>query len=149
MSYRILLVDPDLATAAAHEHALSAAGYRTASVTSFEEATRQIAAACPDLLVTAIRLKAFNGLHLVLRVRIDHPDIPVIVAGSAADHTPDIGRFGARFVSTPVDRGALVSLARQLLAGRAPQDAMGNRRWPRKSAQLPAVVLDRSADVVD
>src|SRR3954453_15583959 len=103
MSYRILLVDPCAATTAAAEHALVGAGYRAAAVTTFDQALRQVALDCPDVLISAIRLAAFNGLHLVIRLRVDHAQLPVIITGHLSDVTSDAARYGARFVQTPID----------------------------------------------
>ena len=50
---------------------LEAAGYRVRSARSFDEAKTLLAAECPDLLITDLRLGQYNGLHLVLRTRND------------------------------------------------------------------------------
>lgn len=149
MSHRILLVDPDLTAIAATEQALVSAGYRVAAVSAFDQAARQISLDCPDLLMTALRLEAFNGLHLLLRLRADHPDLPVIIAGDLGDFSSDISRYGARFVANPVDRASLLKMVSELLAGRAPHDPRSERVWPRRAADLPATVLQTSARVVE
>src|SRR5438477_13185500 len=99
MSYRILLVDPNRTTQSISASALARADYRVAAVTTFEQAKQQLALDCPDLLITAIRLGAFNGLQLLLRVRIECGDLPVIVTGAPTDFTPDIDRYGGRFTA--------------------------------------------------
>jgi len=120
MSFRILLVDPDTSAATASEEALVRAGYRVAPVTTFEEAMRQMSLHCPDLLVTKVRLGEFNGLHLLLRCRAEHPDVPVIVVGSSADRTSDITSFDAEFLTSPVDPASFVNLVASLLSARTP-----------------------------
>jgi len=149
MSHRILLVDPCAASLAAAERALVSAGYRAATVTTFDQALRQVALDCPDLLVTAIRLAAFNGLHLVIRLRVDHADLPVIVTGHITDFTNDAARYGARFLQSPLDPAALVQSVEQMLAGREPLDPNSDRRWPRRAAGLPATVRNTTAHVVE
>jgi DNA-binding response OmpR family regulator len=149
MSFRILLVDPDLTAAAAAEQALVKSGYRVAPVSTFEEATRQIALDYPDMLVTAVRLGAFNGVHLLLRCREDHPDVPVIIMGSMADHSSDIARFGACFVPTPLDERFFLETVGTLLANRTPLSPGSARRWPRKRTELLALVSHNSARVVE
>jgi DNA-binding response OmpR family regulator len=149
MSYRILVVDPNIATTAAAEQALTCAGYRAAAVSTFEQAMRQVALDCPDLLVSAIRLAAFNGLHLVIRLRSQYSDLPAIITGHITDFTPDASRFGARFLATPVDPALLVQNVTELLDGRPPIDPKSERRWPRRPAGLPATVRDTSAHVVE
>src|ERR687885_266451 len=102
MSYRILLVDDDLTTTAIAEQALAREGYRAASLGSFEEAARQVTAECPDLLIAALRLGAFNGLHLLFRCRAECPDMPFVISGDLTDLTDDIDHYGARFLAKPI-----------------------------------------------
>jgi DNA-binding response OmpR family regulator len=151
MSYRILLVDPDSRSSAAIERSLPDAGYLTVSVRTFEDATRQLAADCPDLLVTAVRLGAFNGLHLVLRCRGDFPELPVIVTGEEEDPllAAEVSRYGARFVPKALEPGRFLRLVSELLAGSSARGLLGQRRWPRRHARLPATVSQTSARVVD
>lgn len=149
MSYRILVVDSDPSASAVAEQALVAIGHRVAPVSTFEEAIRQVTLDCPDLLVAALRLGPYNGLHVLMRARADYPDIPVVITGATSDFTPDIPRFSARFLSTPVDRAALTRLVSELLAGRVPNEPANDRRWPRKRTALPATVYETSARVVE
>ncbi|HKB10348.1 MAG TPA: response regulator [Vicinamibacterales bacterium] len=149
MSYRILLVDPSAAATAAAEQALVRAGYRAAAVRTFDQALRQVTLDCPDVLITAIRLAAFNGLHLVIRLRGDHADLPVIVTGHVSDFTADAERYGARFIQTPVDTTELLASVAEALAGREPLDPNSERRWPRRPAGLPATVRNTTAHVVE
>jgi CheY-like chemotaxis protein len=149
MSYRILLVDPCDAHAAAAEHALVGAGYRAAAVSTFDQALRQVALDCPDVLIAAVRLAAFNGLHLVIRLRVDRAHLPVIITGHITDFTTDAARYGARFLQTPIDPVLLLESVAQVLAGRQPLDPNSERRWPRRPAGLPATVRDTAAHVVE
>src|SRR5207244_11467109 len=118
--------------------ALAAADYRGAAVSTFQHAKQHVALDCPDLLITAVRLGAFNGLQLVLRVRAECGDLPVIVTGAPTDFTSDIDRYGGRFVAAAPDGGALLERGEELLAGRTPREPDSKRRWLRKRADLPA-----------
>jgi DNA-binding NtrC family response regulator len=149
MSYRILVVDPTPVVPPHTEQAFENAGYRVAAVRSFQEATRMISRDCPDLIVTTIRLEAFNGLHVLLRVRADHAELPVILVGDPADFTTDIDRYGAQFVGSPIDLTHLLRTVSSLLAGRTPRDPRGERRWPRRSVALTAAVHESAARVVE
>jgi DNA-binding response OmpR family regulator len=151
VSYRVLLVDTDPETTATLEQVLASAGYRVAAVNTFENATRQLALDCPDLVVTTIRLGQFNGLHLVLRCRSDAPNMPVIVIGGPEDVglSAEAVRYGARFITKPLDPGAFVALVTELLTGQVPRDPLSTRRWPRKTAELPATVAHSPARVID
>jgi DNA-binding response OmpR family regulator len=140
MAYRILLVNPDDAALASAHDALAGAGYRVVGLNSFQEGVRQIADCCPDLLVTALRLRAFNGLHLLLRARTRDPELPAIVVGELADLTRDITRVHAHFISTPVDAATFSSLVAEVLRGRRPKDPHEGRVWPRKRAAMAATL---------
>ena len=60
-------------------NALNAAGHRARGASTFEEATRALADRAPDLVIADERLGAYNGLHVILRARADHPDVSAIV----------------------------------------------------------------------
>ncbi len=62
----VLVVDSDLLALALTVGVLRQAGYVCTSVSSFSDARAHLADASPDLLITAVRLGGFNGLHLVL-----------------------------------------------------------------------------------
>src|SRR5256885_17213200 len=118
MSYRILLVDPNSTWQATAAAALARADYRVATVSTFEQARQQIALDCPDVLITAIRLGAFNGLQLVLRVRVECGDLPVVVTGAPADFIHDIDRAAGHSVPPPMGAPAPAARAEELLAAR-------------------------------
>ena len=150
MLFRILFVDPDSLAAATSEQALVQTGYRVVPVGTFEEATREISLDYPDLLVTKVRLGSFNGLHLLLRYRAEHPDVPVIMIGTSDDRTADVTRFGAEFVTSPVEPASFLELVASLLSGRTPHGGGSSaRRGPRKRAMLPATAADRSPRAVE
>ena len=81
----ILAVDSDHAALARAVEILSRAGYRVTGVDSFQKAKPLLASSQPDLMIADVRLGAFNGLHLVLRRRREHPHKPSIVTNSYAD----------------------------------------------------------------
>jgi len=151
MSYRILLVDPNSTVQAAAGAALARAraDYRVATVSTFAQAKEQIALDCPDVLITAVRLGAFNGLQLLLRVRAECGDLPVIVTAAPADFIHDIDRYGGHFVPSTLGPAGIVARVEELLDGRTPRDPDTKRRWPRKRADLPATVQDSTATVIE
>ena len=149
MSFRILLVETDRAAASVADSALTNAGHRVAWVDSFADAIRQTTVDCPDLMITALRLGPFNGLHLVLRCRASDPNMPAIIVSEPRDLTDDISRYGARSLPKPIEPNTLLSLVTEMLAGRIPHDPTSSRRWPRKRAELPATVSAGSARVVE
>ena len=149
MSHRILLVEADSALAAIAEEALAADGHRVAWVDSFKDTIRLASAQRPDVLVAALRLGAYNGLHLLLRLRAADPDLPVVITAEPSDLTPDVELFHATFVAKPFQSGQLRQAVSALLIGRLPRDPDCERAWPRKRAELPATVKQVSARVVE
>jgi DNA-binding NtrC family response regulator len=83
---------------------LEAAGYRVASASNFEEAKQLLASEAPDLLITDLRLGSYNGLHLVLRSRTDHPDMAALVTSHFPDPVleAEAQREQARFLLRPI-----------------------------------------------
>ena len=119
----VLVVDADPSDRANTVLLLQSAGYRVVAATAFEEAKRLIASEAPDLLVTSLRLGPYNGIHLILRSRMDHPGMAAIVTSRYADAVleAEARRQHADFVVRPVADGALLeavsrSLGPSLLA---------------------------------
>ncbi|MEO8681568.1 MAG: response regulator [Vicinamibacterales bacterium] len=151
MSGRILLVDPDPVSAAAVEQMLIQAGHRVTHAASFEEALSQASHGRPDLLITAVRLGPYNGLHLAVRFRADYPGRPVIAIGTRGDAgmAAEARQLGAQFVPQSTPGEQLREIVEALLAGRSPTDLERTRHWFRRPSALPAQVATRPAHVVD
>jgi DNA-binding response OmpR family regulator len=64
---------------------LNAAGYSATGASSFEEAKHVLADETPDLVIADQRLGAYNGLHIIMRARAEHPDVSAIVTTAAPD----------------------------------------------------------------
>jgi DNA-binding response OmpR family regulator len=75
MPYSILVVDQQPVAVARLARPLMSAGYHVTGATTFEAAKEQLEAYPPNLLIVGQRLGRFNGLHLVMRGRSDHPDM--------------------------------------------------------------------------
>ena len=83
---------------------LEAAGYQVRSARSFDEAKTVLASERPHLLVTDLRLGQYNGIHLVLRSRSDHPGIAAVVTSRVADPVleAEVHRQNAQFLLRPL-----------------------------------------------
>lgn len=148
-THRLLLVEPDASVAARVRNTVLTAGHGVLVVSSFEDAVRALADGRVDLLITALRLGAFNGLHLVLRSRVLYPDVPALVVADPGDRSIDIDRLGVRFLPTPVDPILLSAAVNELLAQRGIPSTSLQRRWPRKHANLPAQISNAPLEVID
>jgi DNA-binding NtrC family response regulator len=81
--WQILVVSNDGERLANTLDVLNTAGHEASGVTTFEEATRLLACRTPDVVIADERLGAFNGLHVLVRARAEHPDIAAIVTTSS------------------------------------------------------------------
>ena len=85
MTHRILVVSSDSSARNDALGILNRAGFLATGAASFEEASRALSDATPDLLIADERLGAFNGLHLVVRGRAVSPRMRAIVTSNITD----------------------------------------------------------------
>lgn len=149
MPSKVLIVDDDKTTREGLAEFLEEAGYEAVAVGTFENATRILRTAPPDLLIADVRLGPFNGLQLV----ISSPrPIPAIIITGFADPVleADARRRGADYVLKPVSPARLLDLVAQKLMAARP--GFGTpRRWERKPVigGLAINVGDTPARIVD
>ena len=148
LPYRILVLDDD-------EHALSGmvdllrdAGHHVTGAATYDAAKRLLAVSPFDLLVSDVRLRSFNGLHLVMQTRADHPETGIIIVTGYDDPLIDLEahRYHAELVRKPIQPAEFLSLVTaELLKVRR------QRRWPRKRVEggFRVMVDGRPAAVVD
>jgi CheY-like chemotaxis protein len=148
LPYRILVIDDD-------EHALEGIvellrddGHDVTGATTYESAKQLLATASFDMLVTDVRLRAFNGLHLVMQVRTDYPDMAVVIITGYDDPTMELeaGRYRAALARKPIKPQEFVRTIHDALAGIHRQ-----RRWPRKRVEggFRVTAAGQAAAVVD
>ena len=119
---RIWVVDDDRSVRFVLSTALREAGY---AVEGFDSARAALEALdgrpAPELLFTDVRMPGDDGLVLLDRLKVLHPQLPVVVMSAYTDIASTAGAFrgGAyEFLSKPFDLDAAVALA-----GRALPDA--------------------------
>jgi len=152
MPFRVLIADPVPETREAIERTLTGLGHFVTSVSNFHEAKQRVLLAAPDLLVTALKLGAYNGIQLVLRAHADHPGMGAIVMHDVND--PVLEReatsAGAVYLIRPIDEEAFSLLVDRLLNSVVAQaSSTVARKWPRKQAGVEAAVSGDAAKVVD
>jgi DNA-binding NtrC family response regulator len=114
----IAIVHEDAAVADDWAVGLSAAGYRVVTSASFEDGKALLEAEDPPaLLIASVRLGAYNGLHLVIRGRLDRPGMAAILTSDTHDPmlAAEAATYGAAYVSGALQRDALLSLSMQAL----------------------------------
>ena len=117
MSIAVLLVEPDIQLRVSRAEAMTIAGYDVTTAATFEDGVASIERDIPHVLVAAVRLGLFNGLHLVLKARAASPSLAAVVtaAGDDVGLAPDAARHGAEFLIEPVSAATLVAaIARAL-----------------------------------
>ncbi|MEO8365502.1 MAG: nitrogen regulation protein NR(I) [Pseudoxanthomonas sp.] len=137
---RIWVVDDDRSVRFVLATALRDAGY---AVDGFDSAASALDAldargasglSAPDLIFTDVRMPGDDGLVLLDKLKLAHPQLPVIVMSAYTDVASTAGAFrgGAHeFLSKPFDLDDAVALAVRTLP-----DA-GAKLIPEQSSQLP------------
>jgi DNA-binding NtrC family response regulator len=167
----VLLVEPNATTSVVLKRLLAPMADVVAS-SSFQQARVVLRERPPDLLVTALRLGAYNGLHLVYLAAAFEPATRCIVHVAAVDAglVPDIHRAGAFCEPAARFKWALPSYLSATLPSRDRRETVqrdrrlvlrGGRRatdtgscWlpaPQPSAQIrkePAMVTRRVREVL-
>jgi DNA-binding NtrC family response regulator len=102
------------------------AGYGAVGASSFETARSLLHTQWYDLLITDLRLAAYNGLHLVFHSRVLNPAATAIVMAAIPDiaNESETRRLGAHYVSGPLEPESLIALVRTVLE-EAQQQAPG------------------------
>jgi FixJ family two-component response regulator len=116
---RIIVVDDDRQVLRYLTELLQESGYDTVSCERFLDAKGLLASSRPDLLLTDLRLGAYNGLQLAIFARERHPGLPVVVLTGYEDPTlrDEATRAGADFLVKPVPRAILIEVIQKALAG--------------------------------
>ena len=155
MAKRVLVVEDDDAARAGLIRLIGSRGHEVFAAATFEDGKRLLKTHHPDVLITDIRLGAFNGLQLLLS---DSEHTQAIVATAFSDHVleAEARKLGAHFLLKPIVPAMLLDLIDQLPQAsikRPAAAARPMRRWKRKVApeglaarvnSSPATVLDVS-----
>jgi len=148
LPYRILVLDDDEHALEGFVELLREADYHVTGVSTFDGAKRLLAMEPFDLLITDVRLRGFNGLHLVMQVRAEHPETEIIIISGYDEPLIELeaNRHNAVFVRKPVMPSEFLKTVARCLT-----NVRRQRRWPRKrvlggfrvtAAGKPAAVVD-------
>jgi len=143
---RILLVTPNDEQRQTYVVWLAMKGHAPTAMSTFEQARSELESRPYALLITDVKLEAFNGLQLVIRERVRGTGTRAIVIG---DPEPvleaEAERQGAVYLEQPVERAQFLAAVSKMLAAQKP-----TRRSPRKTvSQLEATVDEVPARVLD
>jgi len=139
--YRILVVAPTHDVA---ERILpSVAGHDVVVRTDFASARAELDRQPPDLLISQVRLGAFNGLHLAIRAQgLGLPTQTILIGQRDAVLESDARQQHARYLTWPVDEDSLAATVHEMLSSAdapfagAPLVPAGNTHGTSLSAAL-------------
>jgi DNA-binding NtrC family response regulator len=116
-TFVILVVDTRVSALRRVADSIRRAGYDVIEAASFGEAKRSLSARRPALVISSLRLAAFNGLHLVHLGRLAQPKLGAIIFSSGADAMLEAEAecVGASILQEPVPTASLLSLIDRIL----------------------------------
>ena len=127
MTATALIVSPDSAVQAVYTEHVGALGFRVHRATTLAQARELLADVRPDVLVTELRLKEHNGIHLAHLAHTVLPGLPVVVVGYRDKVLEaEAASAGATYVVT-TNPEEVAAAAQEAMIAKRPQ-----RRWERK-----------------
>ena len=150
LPHRVLVLEDDENALAGIVELLVESGYDVTAASAYEDAKRILSNTTFDLFVTDVRLRSFNGLHLVKKVREEAPETGVIIMTGYDEPLMQLeaSRYSAQFIKKPIKSRELLDCVHRCLG-----TVRRERRWPRKrvlggfrvtAAGRPAAVVDVS-----
>jgi DNA-binding NtrC family response regulator len=102
----VLVVDDDPKVLLIIERWLTQAGYRVMACSEYQAAKDHLASATPDVVLTDVRLGAFNGLQLAILAKAHEPGTQTMVMSAYDDSVlqQEAKRCGAGFLAKPFSR---------------------------------------------
>ena len=119
---RILIIDDDENVRKLYGRYLSGQGYTVNCAEDGQEGLRLLETEPPDLVITDILMPNTDGLEVVLTMRKNNPDTPVIaisggMRAAAIDFLPMVKKFGAcKVFYKPVVLADLLVAVQEMLA---------------------------------
>ncbi len=115
---KILLVDDDRDLLRLLSIRLKSAGYDVATFESAEKALSHMAVACPQLVITDLRMGGMDGMALQQAIQARYPTIPVIILtahGTIPEAVQATKQGAFSFLTKPFDAKLLLELITQAL----------------------------------
>jgi two-component system NtrC family response regulator len=118
MNGRILLVEDDLSLQRVTQLHLEKLGFETSVTSTAEEALAMLDKSLYEVLLTDLNLPGMTGLELLKRVRIEHPEIIVIVVtafGTVASAVDAMKSGAYDYITKPLHHYELNELVRRAI----------------------------------
>ena len=99
----VLIVDDDRRILSIIENWLTTAGYSVMACSEYQAARDHLTRTRPDVLLTDVRLGAFNGLQLAMFAKAQKPNTRTMVMSGFDDQLlqNEAARYGACFIAKP------------------------------------------------
>ncbi|HUE89010.1 MAG TPA: hypothetical protein VMO26_23260 [Vicinamibacterales bacterium] len=149
--YSALVVDPALEDLLPVILTMSRLGLHVTAAASFGQAKQLLSSSPPSILLAAVRLGIYNGLHLVLHGKAVRPRMAALVASPASDPVlrADAEAMGATFLVKPIPERELIGVIMQTLfredLGAQPIQPPFERRLDQRRTTILSFAPDRRA----
>ena len=111
---RVLIVEDEPALRLSYDRAFRPR-YDLAFATNGAEAMEQLEQHRPDVAVLDMRLPDTDGIELLRRIRLSHPDLPVILTTGYSDEIAESGAGGRTVILKPYKLETLATALDQVL----------------------------------
>ena len=115
----VWIIDDDRSIRWVLEKALSHEGIQTTSFENGDAILNKLKRGRPDVVITDIRMPGVNGLELLSNIKVDFPDLPVIIMTAHSDLDSAVASYqgGAfEYLPKPFDVDDAVSLVKRAVA---------------------------------
>jgi len=118
---KVLLIDDDPTIQTVFTQFLADLGHETMQADNGKTGLRLMQQERPDLIITDIMMPEMDGLEILMKIRKDHDDIPVIAISGGLRTLPvnflqQAKLFGAKYVfEKPVSFGVLQNAVEELI----------------------------------
>ena len=133
---KILIVDDEKDTCDMLSDILTDEGYILSQARTGGTALKKIREGKPGLVLLDIRMPVMNGLELLTRIKrmTGKTAVVMITAHADVDTARESMRLGASdYITKPFDIGLIKAVVREVLAIRAPRNALpGRKKNPKK-----------------
>ena len=144
----VWIVDDDKSIRWVMEKALQKAAMTTRSFLNVKELLAALQHEVPDVLITDIRMPNMNGLELLSKIRVMHPELPVIVMTAHSDLDSAVAAFhGGAFdyLPKPFDIQDVVELTRRACVHTQQQRDIAENQTVLKSSTIPDIIGEAPA----
>ncbi|GIX00916.1 MAG: DNA-binding response regulator [Pirellulaceae bacterium] len=128
MSYALLIVDDHLVVRLGIRKILAGSNYQVVDeAASGEEALKKVAERRPDIVLLDVRLPSGDGLHVLGRLKLDYPDLPIVMYSSYDNPT-----YVARAVALGASGYVMKNEPRNVLLETLDSAIQGQPAWSRE-----------------